>query len=113
MRCQGNSIEFPLTLGREFCGILVQKGMNVDIPLGQRVWGVLPVQNTNGTHAEYVAVTNHCVGFIIQILWQSTYQSMLISYSFLQLPKILVMKKQPQCYMPVLQLGRVSMLLPI
>ncbi|XP_065355927.1 reticulon-4-interacting protein 1 homolog, mitochondrial [Calliphora vicina] len=61
MRCQGNSIEFPLTLGREFCGILVQKGMNVDIPLGQRVWGVVPVQNTNGTHAEYVAVTNHCL----------------------------------------------------
>ncbi|XP_037816480.1 UV radiation resistance-associated gene protein-like [Lucilia sericata] len=61
MRCQGNSIEFPLTLGREFCGILVQKGMNVDIPLGQRVWGVVPVQNTNGAHAEYVAVTNQCL----------------------------------------------------
>lgn len=63
LRCQGESIEFPLTLGREFCGILVQKGMNVDIPLGKRVWGVIPVHNTNGAHAEYVAATNHCVIF--------------------------------------------------
>ncbi|KAM7352317.1 reticulon-4-interacting protein 1, mitochondrial [Cochliomyia hominivorax] len=61
MRCQGNDIEFPLTLGREFCGILVQKGMNVNIPLGQRVWGVVPVQYTNGAHAEYVAVNNDCL----------------------------------------------------
>lgn len=61
MRCQGSSIEFPLTLGREFCGILVQKGMSVDIPLGQRVWGVVPVQSTCGSHAEYVAVSDNCL----------------------------------------------------
>uniref|UniRef100_A0A1I8MI92 Enoyl reductase (ER) domain-containing protein n=1 Tax=Musca domestica TaxID=7370 RepID=A0A1I8MI92_MUSDO len=65
MRCQGNSIEFPLTLGREFCGVLVQKGMNVNdnsqLPLGQRVWGVVPVQMPQGAHAEYVAVPKHCL----------------------------------------------------
>ncbi|XP_061399372.1 reticulon-4-interacting protein 1 homolog, mitochondrial [Musca vetustissima] len=65
MRCQGNAIEFPLTLGREFCGILVQKGMivkdDVNLPLGQRVWGVVPVQTPQGAHAEYVAVPKHCL----------------------------------------------------
>ena len=61
IRGQGNSIEFPLTLGREFCGVLVQKGMNIDIPLGERVWGVVPVHQPSGAHAEYVTVPKHCV----------------------------------------------------
>ncbi|XP_013107408.1 reticulon-4-interacting protein 1 homolog, mitochondrial [Stomoxys calcitrans] len=64
MRCQSDSIEFPLTLGREFCGVLVQKGMNVNsskLPLGQRVWGVVPVQSPQGSHAEYVTVPQYCL----------------------------------------------------
>ncbi|KAH8334463.1 hypothetical protein KR059_010442 [Drosophila kikkawai] len=65
MRCQpGDGIEFPLTLGREFCGELVQKGMGVPadtLPLGTRVWGVVPVQASAGAHAEYVAVPSYCL----------------------------------------------------
>lgn len=61
------SIEFPLTLGREFCGVLVQKGMGVSdfkLPLGQRVWGVVPVQSPQGSHGEYVTVPQYCVSFL-------------------------------------------------
>ncbi|KAH8246612.1 hypothetical protein KR038_005816 [Drosophila bunnanda] len=65
MRCQpGDGIEFPLTLGREFCGELVQKGMGVPtdtLPLGTRVWGVVPVHASVGAHAEYVAVPSYCL----------------------------------------------------
>ncbi|KAH8412788.1 hypothetical protein KR009_005737 [Drosophila setifemur] len=67
MRCQpGEGIEFPLTLGREFCGELVQKGMGVDtckgsLSLGARVWGVVPLQSSAGAHAEYVAVPSYCL----------------------------------------------------
>lgn len=65
LRCQsGDYIEFPLTLGREFCGELVQMGMgvkNTQLKLGSRVWGVVPVSNTSGSHAEYVVVPQSCV----------------------------------------------------
>nr|AAL48158.1 RH24774p [Drosophila melanogaster] len=62
MRClPGDGIEFPLILGREFCGELVQTGMGVSLPLGSRVWGVVPLQATIGSHAEYVAVPSYCL----------------------------------------------------
>ncbi|XP_039479575.1 reticulon-4-interacting protein 1 homolog, mitochondrial [Drosophila santomea] len=62
MRCQpGDGIEFPLILGREFCGELVQTGMGVSLPLGSRVWGVVPLQASVGSHAEYVAVPSSCL----------------------------------------------------
>ncbi|KAL7740252.1 hypothetical protein ACLKA6_014515 [Drosophila palustris] len=65
LRCQTDDyIEFPLTLGREFCGELVQKGMGVksgQLQLGSRVWGVVPVTNTSGSHAEYVVVPQSCL----------------------------------------------------
>ncbi|XP_017047350.1 reticulon-4-interacting protein 1 homolog, mitochondrial [Drosophila ficusphila] len=65
MRCQpGDGIEFPLILGREFCGELVQAGMGVPaslLPLGTRVWGVVPLQASAGAHAEYVAVPSYCL----------------------------------------------------
>ncbi|EDV57576.2 reticulon-4-interacting protein 1 homolog, mitochondrial [Drosophila erecta] len=62
MRCQpGDGIEFPLILGREFCGELVQTGMGVSVPLGSRVWGVVPLQASVGSHAEYVAVPSYCL----------------------------------------------------
>ncbi|XP_030383081.1 reticulon-4-interacting protein 1 homolog, mitochondrial [Scaptodrosophila lebanonensis] len=64
IRCQpGEGIEFPLTLGREFCGELVQKGMGVNsekLALGQRVWGVVPLQ-ISGSHADYVVVPSYCL----------------------------------------------------
>lgn len=65
VRCQPDDhIEFPLTLGREFSGELVQKGMAVNkgnLKLGTRVWGVVPVTNTSGSHAEYVVVPESCL----------------------------------------------------
>ncbi|KAH8412042.1 hypothetical protein KR222_007522, partial [Zaprionus bogoriensis] len=59
-----DSIEFPLTLGREFCGELVQRGMGVRderLQLGGRVWGVVPIQQTAGAHADYVVVPSSCL----------------------------------------------------
>lgn len=67
MRCNLDSIEFPIVLGREFCGEIIQKGLNVDnktLPLGCRVWGVVPIQNTKGAHAEYVVVPDYCVSLL-------------------------------------------------
>lgn len=49
--------EFPLILGREFSGIVKEKGDKVrdDIQIGDKVWGLVPVQQP-GAHAEYVVV---------------------------------------------------------
>uniref|UniRef100_A0A1A9WUD9 Enoyl reductase (ER) domain-containing protein n=1 Tax=Glossina brevipalpis TaxID=37001 RepID=A0A1A9WUD9_9MUSC len=71
LRCQPSVIEFPITLGREFCGTLIQNGMSVNnfkLPIGQRVWGVVPVQNTQGAHAQYVCVPDYCVAMAPQTL---------------------------------------------
>lgn len=61
MRCNAN-IEFPLTLGRDFCGVVTRKGMSVreDIQVGDKVWGVVP-PHKSGCHAEYVVVDESCV----------------------------------------------------
>lgn len=62
MRCK-EGIEFPLTLGRDFCGEIVQKGFGVssrDLDVGDDVWGVVPLQQ-QGCHADYVAVNRYCV----------------------------------------------------
>lgn len=58
MRCNSGNIEFPLTLGRDFVGTVVQKGMSVEnkeLMLGDKIWGVLPVHK-QGCHSEFVAV---------------------------------------------------------
>lgn len=56
LRCNTN-IEFPITLGRDFCGVVTRKGMSVreDIQIGDKVWGVVP-PHRSGCHAEYVVV---------------------------------------------------------
>uniref|UniRef100_A0A1B0BRP7 Enoyl reductase (ER) domain-containing protein n=1 Tax=Glossina palpalis gambiensis TaxID=67801 RepID=A0A1B0BRP7_9MUSC len=80
LRCQPNAIEFPLTLGREFCGTLIQNGMSVNnfkLPVGQRVWGVVPVQSTQGAHAQYVRVPDYCVGMVPEILTNAEASSVL------------------------------------
>lgn len=61
MRCN-TSIEFPLTLGRDFCGVVTRKGMSVreEIQIGDKVWGVVPPHRA-GCHAEYVVVDETCV----------------------------------------------------
>lgn len=60
MRC--SEIEFPLCLGRDFCGTIVDVGQEVNRKIcpGQNVWGVVPV-HLQGCHAEYVLVPDNCV----------------------------------------------------
>ncbi|KAG5675742.1 hypothetical protein PVAND_005620 [Polypedilum vanderplanki] len=58
LRWNSNKIEFPLTLGRDFVGTVVQKGMEIDnaeYKLGDKVWGVVPVHK-QGAHAEFVKI---------------------------------------------------------
>ena len=56
------TLEFPLTLGRDFSGIVIQKGHDVkdEFSIGDEVWGVVPVQE-QGCHAEQVLVSKNCV----------------------------------------------------
>lgn len=60
--CQSGRIEFPLTLGRDFVGEVVHKGMGVrnDIGLAQKVWGTVPIHQP-GTLAEYVTINANMV----------------------------------------------------
>lgn len=55
--CPSDGIEFPLTLGRDFSGKIVHKGMAVreELQLNDRVWGVVPLHRS-GCHAEFVTV---------------------------------------------------------
>lgn len=54
--------EFPLILGREFCGVVRGKGKSVraDIQIGDKVWGVVP-PHRSGSLAELVVVDQHTV----------------------------------------------------
>lgn len=49
--------EFPLILGREFCGVVRAKGKSVrdEIQIGDKVWGVVS-PHQQGSIAEYVVV---------------------------------------------------------
>lgn len=62
LRCNRDNIEFPLTLGREFSGTIIQKGMGCSshIKTGDLVFGVVPPWRM-GCHAEYVVVSESCV----------------------------------------------------
>ncbi|XP_055591640.1 reticulon-4-interacting protein 1 homolog, mitochondrial isoform X2 [Uranotaenia lowii] len=63
MRCNKSDIEFPLILGRDFAGEIVQKGFGIpdrDLGVGDQVWGVVPL-NRQGCHAEYVVVDRCCL----------------------------------------------------
>lgn len=55
--------EFPLILGREFCGIVKEKGHKVrdDIQIGDKVFGLVSLQRP-GAQAEYVVVDQSVVG---------------------------------------------------
>lgn len=59
---QVDNVEFPITLGRDFCGTIVSKGMGNcnKLPVGAKVWGVVPVHH-QGCHAEYVIVDGNTV----------------------------------------------------
>ncbi|XP_063982480.1 reticulon-4-interacting protein 1, mitochondrial [Diachasmimorpha longicaudata] len=51
-------IEFPLTMGRDFSGVVVGKGHGIpddNLKLGDKVWGVVPVE-CQGCHSTHVVV---------------------------------------------------------
>jgi len=50
-------VEFPLTLGRDFCGEIIAKGVDIngDLNIGDTVMGVVPPFR-QGCHAEFVTV---------------------------------------------------------
>ena len=59
MRCSSD-IEFPLTLGRDFVGTIVNKGFdsnNSEYKPGDKIWGVVPVHH-QGCHCEYISIDN-------------------------------------------------------
>ncbi|XP_029052878.1 reticulon-4-interacting protein 1 homolog, mitochondrial-like [Osmia bicornis bicornis] len=57
-----DELELPLTLGRDFSGIIVSKGHGIGdrLKLGDQVWGVVPVEQ-QGCHANYVLVDSAMV----------------------------------------------------
>jgi zinc binding dehydrogenase, putative len=46
---------YPLTLGRDISGVIVNKGSNVKFKIGDNVWGTSPPYK-QGAHAQFVAV---------------------------------------------------------
>lgn len=56
------TIEFPLTMGRDFAGTVVAKGHGVDsrLRIGDKVWGVVPIKE-QGCHATHVVVDSSLV----------------------------------------------------
>lgn len=61
-----NGLDLPLTLGRDFVGVIVSKGYNVGdrLELGKEVWGVVPIEQ-QGCHANYVVVNSNLVRHFI------------------------------------------------
>lgn len=57
-----DELELPLTLGRDFAGVIVSKGHGVGnrLKLGEEVWGVIPVEQ-QGSHANYIVVDSNLV----------------------------------------------------
>lgn len=57
-----NELDLPLTLGRDFAGVIVSKGYDVGgrLKLGEKVWGVVPMEQ-QGCHANYVVVNSNLV----------------------------------------------------
>jgi len=56
------SLKLPLTLGRDFAGLVRAVGKEVkDIKVGDEVMGVVPPQSGTGSHAQFVVVTASCI----------------------------------------------------
>lgn len=65
-------LDLPLTLGRDFAGVVVSKGFSVDnrLKLGEEVWGVIPIEQ-QGCHANYVVVDSSLVRYISFFIYQT------------------------------------------
>ena len=62
MSANENVDGFPLTLGRDFSGEVVDVGMDVtEFSPGDEVWGAL-FPTSQGSHAEYVVASKYSVG---------------------------------------------------
>jgi len=60
-------VEFPLTLGRDFCGEIIAKGVKVkSFDVGDVVMGVVPPFH-QGCHSEFVAVPEGLVRYKLYI----------------------------------------------
>lgn len=56
---------FPLTLGRDFSGVVVDKGMAATgFEIGDHVWGSL-WPSSQGSHADYVLASNISVRLLL------------------------------------------------
>jgi len=63
-------LDLPLTLGRDFAGIVVSKGHNVGdrLEIGKEVWGVVPIAQ-QGCHANYVIVDSSLVRHVSFLIY--------------------------------------------
>ena len=63
-------LDLPLTLGRDFTGIVVSKGYNVGdrLEIGKEVWGVVPIEQ-QGCHANYVIVDSSLVRHVSFLIY--------------------------------------------
>lgn len=69
-------VEFPLTLGRDFCGEIIAKGVKVkNLNVGDMVMGVVPPFH-QGCHSEFVAVSE---GLVRYKLYMDFYQHIMSS----------------------------------
>ncbi|XP_045536103.1 reticulon-4-interacting protein 1, mitochondrial [Papilio machaon] len=57
---RGADVEFPLVVGRDFCGEVVAAGAGSRLRAGRRVWGVVP-PHWPGAHADYLVVKDNWV----------------------------------------------------
>jgi len=58
MVTSNDDCELPLTLGRDFSGVVVDTGMSCgDLSVGDEVWGTVFPSNSCGSHADYVLAT--------------------------------------------------------
>ena len=83
-----DSIEFPLTMGRDFSGIVIETGAGVkDIKVGDEVYGVLRFTEY-GSHAEYTVARSDLVSVNINSEYLEFRQKLTYSFCKLQvLPK--------------------------
>lgn len=67
---QFEEMDLPLTLGRDFAGVVVSKGHEVGnrLKLGEEVWGVVPLEK-QGCHANYVVVDSSLVRHITLLIY--------------------------------------------
>lgn len=70
-----DGLDLPLTLGRDFAGVIVSKGHDVGdrLELGKEVWGVVPTEQ-QGCHANYVVVNSNLVSHISILKYYKYYK---------------------------------------